>query len=63
MVLFTNKQLIDFIFLLLQRTLEKRLSLFMREGHWFVSFYNDFGDVQNVDMIAALSHEMTEVNY
>ena len=32
----------------------------MREGHWFVSLYNDFGDAQNVDFVAALSLEMTE---
>ena len=40
--------------------MEKRLSLFLREGHWFVSLYNDFGDVQTVDMVAALALEMTE---
>ena len=44
----------------LQRSVEKRLSLFMREGHWFVSLYNDFGDAQTVDFVAALSLEMTE---
>ena len=44
----------------LQRTVEKRLALFMREGHWFVSLYNDFGDAQTVDFVAALSLEMTE---
>ena len=43
-----------------QRTVEKRLALFMREGHWFVSLYNDFGDAQTVDFVAALSLEMTE---
>ena len=43
-----------------QRTVEKRLSLFLREGHWFVSLYNDFGDAQTVDMVAALALEMTE---
>ena len=43
-----------------QRTVEKRLSLFLREGHWFVSLYNDFGDAQSVDMVAALALEMTE---
>ena len=32
----------------------------MREGHWFVSLYNDFGDAQTVDFVAALSLEMTE---
>ena len=32
----------------------------MREGHWFVSLYNDFGDAQTVDVVAALSLEMTE---
>ena len=46
--------------LYLQRSVEKRLSLFMREGHWFVSLYNDFGDAQTVDFVAALSLEMTE---
>ena len=40
--------------------MEKRLSLFLREGHWFISLYNDFGDVQTVDMVAALALEMTE---
>ena len=44
----------------MQRTVEKRLALFMREGHWFVSLYNDFGDAQTVDFVAALSLEMTE---
>ena len=48
------------LFCLFQRTIEKRLSKFMREGHWFVSLYNDFGDAQTIDLVAALSLEMTE---
>ena len=35
-------------------------SLYMSEGHWFISLYNDFGDSQEVEFFAAMSLEMTE---
>jgi hypothetical protein len=44
----------------LQRSVEKKLSLYLNEGHWFISMYNDFGDAQNVEFVASQSVEMTE---
>ena len=36
------------------------ITLYMSEGHWFLSLYNDFGDSQEVEFFAAMSLEMTE---
>jgi hypothetical protein len=43
-----------------QRSVEKKLSVYMAEGHWFVSMYNDFGDAQKVEFLASPSVELTE---
>ncbi len=44
----------------MQRTVIKELSLYLAEGHWFLSLYNDFGDAQTVSMVASPSRHMTE---
>jgi hypothetical protein len=50
-----------FIYLLaFQRSVEKKLSLYLNDGHWFVSLYNDFGDAQAVELLTSQSVEMTE---
>ena len=35
----------------LQRSVDKSLPLFLDEGHWFVSLYNDYGDGQKVGFL------------
>ena len=47
-------------FLFQQQLVEKDIAMYLSEGHWFISMYNDFGDVQEVEFYAALSLEMTE---
>ena len=44
----------------LQNAVEKDMPIFLTEGHWFVSFYNDYGDAQSVEMTAKPAREMTE---
>jgi len=43
-----------------QDTLSKTLPLFLSEGHWFVSLYNDYGDSQEIGLTVAPSRELTE---
>ena len=45
---------------LLQRSVDKDLSLFLLEGHWFVSLYNDYGDSQRLALSAAPAPDLTE---
>lgn len=40
--------------------MDKSLALFLSEGHWFVSLYNDYGDSQRVALSAAAAAAMTE---
>ena len=44
----------------LQRLVSKSLALFLSEGHWFLSFYNDYGDSQSVDLRISPSREMSD---
>ena len=48
------------IFLLFQQLIRKEIAMYMSEGHWFISLYNDFGDTQEVEFLAELSLEMSE---
>ncbi|CAB4065038.1 Tenascin-X,Tenascin,Teneurin-m [Lepeophtheirus salmonis] len=43
-----------------KRSIVKKLSFYLVEGHWFVSIYNDDGDEQTVDFINSPSKEMTD---
>ena len=43
-----------------QRLVAKDSTLYMSEGHWFISLYNDFGDSQEIEFFATMSLEMTE---
>jgi hypothetical protein len=43
-----------------QRSVDKDLPIFMTEGHWFVSFYNDYGDSQSLELTVSPSRELTE---
>ena len=40
--------------------IDKEIAVYMSEGHWFISMYNDFGESQEVEFLAELSLEMTE---
>ena len=51
---------IKFILSVFQRLIAKDIALYMSEGHWFISLYNDFGDSQDVEFFATMSLEMTE---
>ncbi len=44
----------------MQRTVQKDVSLFLEEGHWFLSLYNDYGDSQEVGMTVSPSRELTD---
>ncbi|XP_059080009.1 teneurin-m-like [Tigriopus californicus] len=43
-----------------RRSVSKSLPLFLTEGHWFISFYNDYGDAQTLGFMGTLSQELTE---
>ena len=40
--------------------MEKDLNLYLLEGHWFVSFYNDYGDSQRLSLTASAAPDLTE---
>ena len=35
----------------------------MSEGHWFISMYNDFGESQEVELLAELSTELSDLEF
>ena len=44
---------IKILFLLISlQTVKKEVSLYLSDGHWFVSFYNDFGEAQQIGIRA-----------
>ena len=51
---------LDISYRTFQRLVAKDSTLYMSEGHWFISLYNDFGDSQEIEFFATMSLEMTE---
>ena len=51
---------LDISYCTFQRLVAKDSTLYMSEGHWFISLYNDFGDSQEIEFFATMSLEMTE---
>jgi len=44
----------------LQLSITREVTRYMEPGHWFVSLYNDDGDVQELTFYAAIAEDMTQ---
>ena len=40
--------------------MKKDLALYLADGHWFVSFYNDYGEAQQIGVRVAAERELGE---
>ncbi len=47
------------VFMWLQSMVQRVESLYLEEGHWFLSIYNDDGDSQAVEITISASGQLT----
>ena len=52
--------MLDYKHLIPLQTVKKEVSLYLSDGHWFVSFYNDFGEAQQIGIRATAERAMMQ---